>query len=506
MLLIYTQSVYGRLVSTKHRLFNRLFSRGASLVGICALLGALPACSDDTDPDDPELDVPSTYTYPSRFVDGQDSVSYSGQILRHVLISDMKSYIGGLTASIDDQSFVPQAGDVVTALDFYLRFDSSTSGQAAHMIVTDPAPLQTLYDDVSTDKNLIGKLAGNDPAGEHKDWSSEFVGWEGAGGSSPAALLGAWFDMLDGLAIDRSQGTVPVGPDGLAIPSVYVTPEGLDLQQLIQKFLLGAITFSQGTDDYLDDDVDGSGLNGSNLQDEDKAYSKLAHHWDEAYGYFGAARNYNDYTDDEIASAGGRDGWSSGYHNTQEDAGIDLLSEYNFGNSQNAAKRDRGSSDAAPTDYSKMVMDAFLTGRAIIEFADGELDAAAMIDLKAQRDIIVEYWEKSISSTALHYINEVLQDMNTFDTQDYSFLDHAKHYSEMKGFALGLQFNPRSPLTDADFASMQQLMRDAPVLPGADAAEISSYRDDLLAARTILANAYDFDASNVGDENGENGW
>ena len=39
------------------------------------------------------------------------------------------------------------------------------------------------------------------------------------------------------------------------IASVTVTETGLDLRQLIQKFLLMAVPFSQGTDDYLDDDV-----------------------------------------------------------------------------------------------------------------------------------------------------------------------------------------------------------------------------------------------------------
>ncbi len=482
-------------------------SRWQSAASLCllALTGLSTACSDEPS-SDPEVQVPDTYHYPSQFIDGQDSAVYSGQILRHVLIDDMKSYIGGLTARIDDQSLVPASGEVSESLNFYLRFDSTTSGAIQPLLTCDPAPVQTPYDDISTGKDLVGKLAGNDPAGEHQDWSTAFVGWNAEQGPTPEALLGHWFAVLDEQAVARAQGEVPLDPSGQAIAAVHVTPAGLDLQQLIQKFLLGAVVYSQGLDDYLDDDVEGSGLNASNLQDGDNPYSSLAHHWDEAYGYFGAARDYNDYTDDEIAGKGGRDGWSNGYHNTQEDAGIDLLSEYNFGFSTNAAKRDRGSSAVAPTDYSAIIMDAFLTGRAIINQADGELDAGAMADLLAQRDIITEHWERTVSSTVVHYINEVLVDMNGFDTEEYSFLDHAKHFSEMKGFALGLQFNPRSPLTSTQFASLHQLFGDAPVLPGASPELIASYREDLLAARAILAQAYNFDPSNVGDDNGQDGW
>lgn len=484
---------------------------------VCAFLvgaGALAACGDDgtgnggpdAGLDAGELPTPLTYEFESRFAEGTSSVSYSGQVMRHMLILEMKAYLGGLTTSIDDLTFVPEPGDVTAALDFYYRFDSSTSGQTALTLNTDPAPMQAVFDDISTNKDLAGKIAGSDPVGQHKDWSTEFVGWNPEQATNPEALVQYWFGRIDEQAVARAQGTIPTDPDGQAIALVYVTADGLDLRELCQKFLLGAVAMSQGMDDYLDDADPDTGLNVALEQDGDKPYTLLEHHWDEAYGYFGAARDYNDYADDEIAGAGGRAGWSSGYHDSDGNGTIDLVSEYNFGHSQNAAKRDRGSAPTAPTDYSKAVFDAFLAGRAIISRADGELDPSARAELLAQRDIIMEYWEKSVSSTIVHYINEVLRDMNTFGTAEYDFLAHAKHFSEMKGFALGLQFNPRSPLGDGDFASLHQLIGDAPVLPNADPALIDAYRDNLLAARDLLATAYEFDPANIGDTNGENGW
>lgn len=40
------------------------------------------------------LVVPEVYEFSSRFVTGESSVSYSGQIPRHILIEDLKAYIG----------------------------------------------------------------------------------------------------------------------------------------------------------------------------------------------------------------------------------------------------------------------------------------------------------------------------------------------------------------------------------------------------------------------------
>ena len=83
--------------------------------------------------------------------------------------------------------------------------------------------------------------------------------------------------------------------------------------------------------------------------------------------------------------------------------------------------------------------------------------------LKAHRDMALDAWEKAVAATVVHYINDTLQDMGKMEL-DYSFSDHAKHWSEMKGFALGLQFNRFSPLSDADFGTLHNYMGTQPVL------------------------------------------
>ncbi len=491
------------------------FARVVGAVALCVAALGLVGCGDDATsgggsanppsepeppvepPPEPPLDVPDHYAFESRFDAGASSVSYSGQTHRQILIKDLVAFISDLTEEIDSGSFSPADGDVSASLNYYFEFDSDTSSGDPIALSTEPPLLQATYGDVSTDKDLVSKLAGNDEKGQHADWSTEFRGWAGPGGESPEGLVRAFFEMLDTIAVARANGDVGLDPSGQPIPEVYVTPEGLDLKQLIEKFLLMAVNYSQGTDDYLDDDLEDHGINSQNAEraSDTAVYTSLEHAWDEGFGYFGAARDYADYTDDEAAGSAGRPEYSSSYHDTNGDGAIDLTSEINFHAAVNAAKRDRGSSDDASTDYSKDAMDGFLRGRAIIHTAQGTLSAEQRADLVDARDQAVLAWERAIAATVVHYINDTLGVMETIGTEDYSLSEHAKVWSEMKGFALGLQFNPRAQLSGDAFVTLHELIRDAPALPGA--ADLDAYREDLLEARGLMGGAYGFAESNL---------
>jgi hypothetical protein len=449
------------------------------------------------------LGVPDTYDFAGRTGDG--SVSYSGQTFRHALIEAMKSRIGGLTARIDNGDLIPADGDVVAELNFYYAFDDAVGADIDHGISTDPSPMQTTFGDISSGKDLRGKTAGNDEIGQHADWETDFIGWDADEVSTPEDLVRHSIARIEALAIARANGEQGTDPTGAPIEHAFVSPEGHDYQQLLQKFLLGAVAFSQGVDDYLDDDTEGKGLMADHAAvEEGKGYTALEHAWDEGFGYFGAARNYGDYTDDELAANGGRDGWSSGSHDTNGDGMIDLLTERNWGASVNAAKRDRGSADLAATDYTQQAWDAFRLGRAIIDAATGPLSEEEMEALKMARDDAVDAWDRAIAATALHYINDTLRDMASADTEDYSFSDHAKHWSELKGFALSLQFNRFSPLTKAQHQMLHDAIGIAPALPGDEG--FVAYAAALREARALLGTAYGFDEALLGDEDGEGGW
>ncbi|MGB0647069.1 MAG: DUF4856 domain-containing protein, partial [Bradymonadia bacterium] len=232
----------------------------------------------------------------------------------------------------------------------------------------------------------------------------------------------------------------------------------------------------------------GKGLYADNTALKDgKKYTPLEHTWDEGFGYFGAARDYLNYTDDELAGKGGRENYQ-GYHDSDENGRIDLVSEYNWGHSVNAAKRDRGHT----TDFTHEAFMAFYEGRSLIAQTNGALSETAFDELKALSDRAVLAWEKAIAATVIHYINDTLNDMNA---EEYDFYAHAKHWSELKGFALSFQFNRRSPMSAEDFDALHSAIGVSPVFPSAVEAE--SYKDGLLTARAFVGNIYGFETSDV---------
>ena len=464
----------------------------------------------DTTPTPDQIETPSTYTFASKTDSATSSVSYSGQTARHALIEGLNDYMGSqLEQDALSNTAFGSKQDFLDAMLFYYTFDSDAYTDYPHSIDEAETPMGSLevspktYAGISSGKDLQGKFAGNDASTDHMDWSTQLRGWSdtdfAAQNTSAEGLLLAMMDALASQAYDLSQGTYPKDPTNDADLPVYVTPEGRDLKQLIQKFLLMGITFSQAADDYLDDASEDKGLLASNATSEESAYTPLEHAWDEGFGYFGAARNYLDYTDAQIADGVLID--------TDDDGTISLTSEYNFGASINAAKRDKGSKSS--TDFTQDAFLGFVQGRTIITNAPETLDEETLGKLKTERDRAIGAWEEAIAATAVHYINDTLQEMHKHSeaTNTYDFAQHAKVWSELKGFSLGFQFNPRSPMLEQDrFTTFHALIKDAPVLTTAPDADFEQYKKDLIAARDILQQAYGFDAANMGDDMGQGGW
>jgi hypothetical protein len=474
-------------------------------------------------------DILEVYSFNSKVGDVEkSSVSYSGQTARHALIAELKHYIGnGLQADLESGDISTKAQVVAKLNSLYDASENSWDDLAISF--TDAE--QGLFADISSGyKSLKDKVAGNDASGQHKLWNGDkdadgnyngeniaFAGWGAEGSITPSQLIESYFNELADIAIDNlgDKRYVP-GAEQVAeneIP-VYVTDAGTDLNQLIQKFLLMSVAYSQAADDYLDEN---KGLATDNIaQDKGtKEYTKLEHQFDEGFGYFGAARDYLFYNDNEIAGKvkvdgeGGRLTWN-GKHDTDGNGTIDLLSEFNFGNSVNAAKRDRGSKlladketpNPAATDYTQQAMEAFIAGRKLInDHAGMDLSEDQKTELLTYRDAALQAWELSVVGTVIHYINDLNKDLDAFDTDDFDFSTMAKHFSELKGFALGLQFNPYSPIAGNDeakfakFVEFHTLVKDAPVFSSAQ--DIAQYKTDLSTARKILQDVYELDAATV---------
>lgn len=434
-------------------------------------------------------DLLDTYAFESKIITDVSSVDYSGQTARHALIAELNEYIAsGLQADIDAGEFADKAA-VIDKLNSYFRTTDDQYNNNFALTFLDDAKQGFITDISSSLKTLQGKIAGVDASRMHKVWT-DGTSFVGAGeGMTPETLVDTYFDQLADNAVNanirRDEST------NTEITAVYVNTDGTDLKQLIQKFLLMSVTYSQGTDDYLDE-----GLTSDNIdaRDTGKAETELEHGFDEGFGYFGAARNYLENSDEDNANVGTFD--------TNGDESLDLQSEVNLGNSVNAAKRDLGTADNTnPTDFTTEAMEAFLAARHMISESVGTaFTADEMTALETHRNAAVNAWEKAIAATVIHYINDVTADLGKSDTDDYNFEDVAKHWSEMKGFALGLQFNPHSPITAEQFADIHTLMGQKPVVltfGSSDRTDVDAYLADLEDARDILQSALEFDAENV---------
>jgi hypothetical protein len=467
------------------------------------------------------ITVPAVYAFTTQIDDDSAcAVSYTGQTARNVAISDMKALVACdelATASSEDvaqQLSVAFAG--IANAEGDVNFDILQHNQVIKGgLATVPGPS---YADISGDKSLVGKIAGNDGCtgvnaqllgqteGVDTALNSAFVAAscevsDTAKGSAQQ-LVEHYIAQVANLAEEPQTITTAAGVEEL---NHYVDAEGRDYQQLMQKFLSVAVAFNQGTNDYLATIFDKEGIHTGDKEGT-KPYSSAEHKWDEGFGYFGAARDYTSYTDVEISDGDVND--------TNGDTYADLRSEVNMNHSVNCAKRDKGLigkvDPSEYTEYTDQAFTAFVEGRAILSRlakaeADGEL-ATLEADLVAALDSRIETasvtWEKCIAATAVHYINDSIGDIDATASGQFedvaAFKTYAKHWSELKGFALGLQYNRRSPMYANDNANLalytdaMALIADKPVVSGE--AELSAYKTNLESARAKLAQLYSFTA------------
>lgn len=423
----------------------------------CSILLAsalLIACGggDDDNPVDSgsgstTIDIPTAYVFDSRFNDGESSVAYSGQTVRNLLLQDLKIFIDNLG----------KEGAEPATVEDLLQFYAYDDGLNLESLSTagDMPVVENRYSSISTGKNLSGKIS--------KD---VVIGY----GKTADELVREWFEIIAANSQDA---------DKLGTPAVYTDDNGVDLTQMINKVLIGAVPYYQATGVYLGgllEDENGSPVEG-------KSYTEMEHHWDEAFGYFGAARDYGRYSDAQLAGSVGDYTFDS-----NGDGQIDFKSEYNFGLSRNAGKRDKGGSGV---NLSGDIFAAFLVGRTLI------VNQGSASDIAAQRELAANGMEKVIAATVVHYVNDTLSDMAALGTDDENRVNLNKHWAEMKGFTVALQYSPFRLISQGQLEELHGIMGQAPSYeaPGSDAYDgvVSSY----MRAKDVLQEAYGFSADNM---------
>jgi hypothetical protein len=259
---------------------------------------------------------------------------------------------------------------------------------------------------------------------------------------------------------------------------------------MVQKTLWGAISYWQATSKYMTkipNDDNSVAVTGKN-------YTEMEHHWDESFGYFGAALDYNTAYDDGTRKSGPS-------VDSNSDGKLDFKKEVNMGWAVTAAKRDLCSS-CGNYDYTKTIFDAYLEGRTLI------VNQAPLAEIIVQRDIIMETWEKVVAAVTQHYINDVAADIAaiistgdaTVTPVSAATADYENHWGEMRGYAHGLLYNSLSKVPSSSVSRILALMGTVPVYPSSGNFDaMQSYHDVLKGAemKAIFKQSFGFTDADI---------
>lgn len=304
--------------------------------------------SSSCNQEDDKLDVPATYEFTRN---GASTVDVSGQVQRLDMLSKLGTYMKSVntvgSASLDDNLLK----------DMFRNQNNPFTGQ-------------------TYSKDLKSKCFASDTT-----MFLQFL--------EEAALA----SQATGTA---SNGIAGVLVEGSTDPTkgYRVNANGLELAQVVEKGLMGAVFYYQAMEIYLSGDRMGSVGNDDFVAGEN--YTDMEHYFDEAFGYFGAPTDFP-----SIVSIGDSQFWAK-YCNTRNEG---LYPGIN-----------------------NEIATAFRTARAAIAAKDYEARDAAI-------EVIMEKWAIVSAASAIDYLNQAL---STAGTPEYK-----RHHvmSEAIGFMLALKYH-----------------------------------------------------------------
>ena len=357
--------------------------------------------------------------------DKTNTVSYSGQIARHVLEQSLKKLAGkgnggGNAADLEAQmlSYFNGSDD-----DLPIIAPKSKDGFKIK---------QTSLHQISKGKNISGKF-----------YDGAMPAWPGNMSGKDVA-----YNMI-AMAAKSNKG--------------FDADTGYDWAQLISKYTMGAMAYNQAVDNYLDEKLSAEKKPNNKPYKDGAHYTGKEHSWDEAFGYWGAAAHQHGFNPNKVYEIAKMK--NQGVADKNGDGMVDLKSEYVFGPCYYAAAFDR--SGTKSTNYTNTLFNAFLDGRKLITAAAGDaLSDSERSQLKAYAATIEENWEKVLAEAVFKYAGSVYKDINKMkdlsgDDLNKAYRAYAKHWGELKGFAMAMQ-SGKSNL-GATATKMNELMGFGPV-------------------------------------------
>jgi hypothetical protein len=298
------------------------------------------SCSDDTstNPNIKDYTIPETYNF--------ENVNYSGQTARLDMISEM-------------DALIQDAKTNGTAIDI---------NKLSAMIRNENNPF------TSTELNESGK-----------DIYSKI----------DPSKTSFFMDLITDMGTINTTDIAEEGKGGLVTSvdgkkSYLVSAKGWDYGEILEKGLMGALMFHQVVG-YTSEDKIGSTVDNKTIVPGEG--TAMQHHWDEAFGYFGATKDFPKLTE-----------------------GIGYVAKY--ANSRNALV---GLNDM-------LMKNGYLKGRAAINNNDDDAKWEAVKEIR-------KGWELTFVTTAIHYLNSAKANYT-----DDAMRTHT--LSECYGFLWSVQFNP----------------------------------------------------------------
>lgn len=259
----------------------------------------------------------------------------------------------------------------------------------------------------------------------------------------------------------------------------HTSSNGVDFSQLSEKGVAGALTYNEGAEILRNF---ASGTFPSNQADK----------WNEAFGHFGAPRDFESFLD--FADADGLDNGSP-FQDANDDGEIDLIGEAVYIWAGYTAERAALAEQTGnPNDFARRAFEAFRDGREAI--ADGNTDQLSGSDGFAQTAL--DAWEATVAVNVIHYTNSLESALEGVDGEiTREKLDDTggfqDSWGEAKAFTWTLQFE--SEFSDSQLETFHDKIGNDP--PYSEGVNASDYAADLAEVQQTIQEAYGFADDNV---------
>ncbi len=322
---------------------------------------AITSCKKDTITPEPEVPTPTTpsYTVPTTY--SFSTVNYSGQTTRLDMVAEIKTYMNTGNTSLTVLNAQKLKDMYANVNNQFTNSALNTSGKSikSKVLLSDQSVYETYMDNIAA--------------------------------ASTATTAGS--NGVAGVIVSTTDATKKYLCDA----------NGVEWTQVIEKGIMGSLMYYQTTAYYLDALQIGNAVDNTTIIAGEG--TAMEHHWDEAFGYFGAPVTAPTST-----------------------TGIRFWAKY---------ANDRNVILNTYTDLSN----AFIKGRAAISAKD-------YTERDNQVTKVRDTWEKAIVGTIISYVNTT-----KLKITDDAIRNH--NCSEIKGFLMNLKCNPTKKATASEIAQLE---------------------------------------------------